>query len=345
MATSGDGLWSATLDVTGAARRSTELAQGRRAVEEVLPVRRYTNILFSPLGTHDNNLAVRNIAELVVGTSARLTLFGVIPTPSGLRQLLSRAEIEQELRDRRRSELERELSRWGHRIGCSAVETIVGTGKPAQSIIERVVNDGHDLVVVTADDDREDQATIRRLMRNCPCPVWLIRPTRARTLRVLAAVNPDPDEADLNRLILELAASMVELNGGELHVSHAWELFGEYPLPWPALVHATPAEIDELRRRLHDTRQRAVEQLLSQPSVVSAPWKVHLVKGQPEQVIPRLAATLRINLLVMGTVARTGVSGLVMGNTAEHVLDRVHCSVIAVKPPGFVSPIKPTSPG
>ena len=41
----------------------------------------------------------------------------------------------------------------------------------------------------------------------------------------------------------------------------------------------------------------------------------------------------------MGTVARTGISGLVMGNSAEQVLDEVHCSVIAVKPPGFKSPI------
>ena len=57
-------------------------------------------------------------------------------------------------------------------------------------------------------------------------------------------------------------------------------------------------------------------------------------------MLPELVARHRINLLVMGTVARDGVSGLIIGNTAETVLDVVRCSVLAVKPPGFVSPIR-----
>ena len=309
----------------------------------MLAMRRYTNILFSPLGKHENSLAVRNIAKLVVGTSAQLTLYAIIPAPSGLRQLFSRTEIDRELHERQRTELERKLSKWTRRIGGSSIETVVETGDPALSIIERVVNHHHDLVVVTTDEDREDRATIRRLMRKCPCPVWAIRPTRARTLRVLAALNPEPHETDLNRLILELAASMVEMHGGELHVAHAWELFGESTLRSSRFAHVSDDEIDELLCREHDTRRRALDQLLAHPNVQHAPWRVHLVKGPPTDVIPRLASDLRINLLVMGTVARTGLSGLVMGNTAENVLDHVECSVLAVKPPGFVSPIHPTS--
>jgi nucleotide-binding universal stress UspA family protein len=42
---------------------------------------------------------------------------------------------------------------------------------------------------------------------------------------------------------------------------------------------------------------------------------------------------------VLGTVARTGLTGLLMGNTTERILGDVTCSVLAVKPPGFVSPI------
>lgn len=49
----------------------------------------------------------------------------------------------------------------------------------------------------------------------------------------------------------------------------------------------------------------------------------------------------RINLLVMGTLARTGIRGVLIGNTAEKILDQVRCSVVAVKPPGFVSPLAP----
>jgi nucleotide-binding universal stress UspA family protein len=45
------------------------------------------------------------------------------------------------------------------------------------------------------------------------------------------------------------------------------------------------------------------------------------------------------NTLVMGTIARTGLSGMIIGNTAEQVLGLIQTSVIAVKPEGFESPV------
>ena len=42
----------------------------------------------------------------------------------------------------------------------------------------------------------------------------------------------------------------------------------------------------------------------------------------------------------MDTVARTGIAGFIVGNTAESILRNVDCSVLTVKPEGFVSPIK-----
>lgn len=48
----------------------------------------------------------------------------------------------------------------------------------------------------------------------------------------------------------------------------------------------------------------------------------------------------RVDLIVMGTVARTGIAGIPMGNTAEAVLDRVDCSYLTVKPERFECPIE-----
>jgi nucleotide-binding universal stress UspA family protein len=41
----------------------------------------------------------------------------------------------------------------------------------------------------------------------------------------------------------------------------------------------------------------------------------------------------------MGTVARTGIAGFFMGNTAESILTQLECSVLTLKPQGFVSPV------
>ena len=49
---------------------------------------------------------------------------------------------------------------------------------------------------------------------------------------------------------------------------------------------------------------------------------------------------LDVDLVVMGTVGRTGLKGLIMGNTAETILRSVRCSVLAVKPEGFVTPVR-----
>ena len=56
-------------------------------------------------------------------------------------------------------------------------------------------------------------------------------------------------------------------------------------------------------------------------------------------MIPGFAQKERVELIIMGTVGRTGISGFFIGNTAEAILGRVDCSVLAVKPPGFETPV------
>ena len=63
------------------------------------------------------------------------------------------------------------------------------------------------------------------------------------------------------------------------------------------------------------------------------------MRGSPSREIPALAKRLKADLVVMGTAGRSGIPGLIMGNTAETVLYQLDCSVVAIKPPGFVSPV------
>jgi nucleotide-binding universal stress UspA family protein len=65
-----------------------------------------------------------------------------------------------------------------------------------------------------------------------------------------------------------------------------------------------------------------------------------LLKGDAEALIPALAKRKGVELIVMGTVCRTGIAGFIIGNTAENILQQVDCSVLTVKPEGFVSPVK-----
>ena len=64
----------------------------------------------------------------------------------------------------------------------------------------------------------------------------------------------------------------------------------------------------------------------------------HLLKGWTRKKVPALTRLIKADLVIMGTVGRTGVPGFVMGNTAETDLDLFDCSILALRPSGFVTP-------
>ncbi len=69
------------------------------------------------------------------------------------------------------------------------------------------------------------------------------------------------------------------------------------------------------------------------------PAKVHFLIEPPDFAIMNYIEQHDIDLLVMGTVGRAGISGFITGNTAERLLPRIPCSLLAVKPPDFKSPV------
>lgn len=60
--------------------------------------------------------------------------------------------------------------------------------------------------------------------------------------------------------------------------------------------------------------------------------RLHVVEGPADVVIPQMAHRLGAAVTVIGTVARTGLSGALIGNTAEVVLDALESDVLVLKP-------------
>ena len=65
----------------------------------------------------------------------------------------------------------------------------------------------------------------------------------------------------------------------------------------------------------------------------------HLQSDKPVDAILKAVELQKVQLLVMGTVGRSGIKGFFVGNTADCVLSDVPCSVLAVKSREFVCPI------
>jgi universal stress protein E len=98
----------------------------------------------------------------------------------------------------------------------------------------------------------------------------------------------------------------------------------------------------EFGNYLRSCKQESTTKLrtfLSMACVDIPPDRMRLAKGRADVVIPRLAKRHAVDLVVMGTVGRRGIPGLVIGNTAERILSRLEYSILTLKPPGFVSSV------
>lgn len=301
-------------------------------------MQRFRHILFCPLATRGSSAAIRKVGALARRDGAELTIVGVVPEPSRLQRLVHSAQHVESVLRSAQQEVVHNLARCERALGdFPEVTSIVDVGGPALALVERATVAQHDLLVVSSDGGDDETATIRRLLRKCPCPVWVLRPTRATRSRVLAAVDPEPGEHDVNERILDTAASLCAVDGGELHVVNAWELYGEATARSSAFVHVSAVELDQQRERVRTAHEEAVTSLVRE-RLGDAPT-IHVHAGSPPDVICDVVDRERINMVVMGTVGRSGVSGLVMGNTAERLADALRCSLVVVKPPDFVSPI------
>lgn len=173
-----------------------------------------------------------------------------------------------------------------------------------------------------------------QILRRCPCPVWLVTPRQAEGERVVvAAVDPEPKDAPRHDLSVRVARTAVQLAAGSnatLHLVHAWTAFGHQVL-------ASRANKQDLLAHYAACRDHAAArfEVLRRDAGVPDSAKLHLIEGVNDKVLTAVVESKRASVLVMGTVGRTGLAGLVIGNTAERVLRQVRCSVVALKPAGF----------
>jgi universal stress protein E len=307
-------------------------------------MKRFKNILFVADGIREPAGALDRAGELAETNEARLTVMDVAEpvAPCGF-GTHSDYDFTSLVRDRRAEELA-ELTA-PHVAKGRLIATQMAVGTPFIEIIRSVQRNGFDLVIKPAHAPvgpaaRLFGSTDLHLLRKCPCPVWIDHPGPRKPYRtILAAVNPvGAGGPGLDRLILDLATSLADREDAVVHLVHAWRLEGE------ALLRSGRARIPErdLDIMLEDLRSadagRLAELISSYGFEIGDP-RVHLIKGDPATVIVEKAEALGADLLVMGTLARTGVAGLFIGNTAEEVIEQTARAVLAVKPQGFITPV------
>lgn len=219
--------------------------------------------------------------------------------------------------------------------------------RPSTLAIRDVLRNRRDVIVKQAAPVVEGKgftAADFELLRKCPVPVWLCRPIADPhdVMQVAVAVEPQSSYVgaqDLALDLLKLGKRLADECSGRLMVISAWDCSYESSLRHSAFIKISDAEVAEEVERTRRSHQVALQELLTKAAIGDNVHVEHR-RGVAADVVTEQVESAGIDILVMGTIARTGVAGLLVGNTAENVLRRLPCSLVALKPAGFVSPIK-----
>lgn len=308
-------------------------------------MQRFKNILFFADAVSGSSTTLRRALRLAEMNHARLTVIDVvepIEMPGELRSRLG-FELDAVLRDRRLAELDALIAPFKREDTLIYTEVLSGT--PFVEAIRAVQRRGYDLLIKEARHPEGVSqhlfgSTDLHLLRKCPCPVWIDCPSRSPHYQnVLAAVDPmvAPGQG-CDRLVMELACSLAERESARLTVVHAWRLEGESMLRH-GRFRLRRNELDELLEVTETRHRERLTTLLTTYGIDVRDERVRLVKGAAAPVIRGVAEQVSADLIVLGTLGRTGVPGFFIGNTAEEVIQTSNASVLAVKPTGFISPV------
>lgn len=317
-------------------------------------MQRFKDILFVVTADVPSETGIERASQLAEQNQGRLTVVEVIDEVP--RRSWSPEDLQSRVTAHHQQGLEKLVVRCSKKI---EIHARVLAGIPFIEITREVLRGGHDLVIKMArGDDRLDRvfgSDDMHLLRKCPCPVLLVKSQSNKAFRrILATVDVGDEYAPrelesrhlLNVKILEIATSLALSESAELHVAHAWRALGE-SMMHGRFINATNKEVADYVETVRQERKHEMNKLLDEvtarlgrETMEYLKPQTQLLKGYASEEIPVYADRIKADLVVMGTVGRTGIPGLIIGNTAETILNHINCSVLAIKPQGFETPIR-----
>jgi monovalent cation:proton antiporter-2 (CPA2) family protein len=318
----------------------------------------YNNILLVLTPGIDETAILGYAAALAEDHRSALTVVEVLTEASiGVEGGVSSPdELEEQMTENRRRRLQALVA--GLHVGLD-IQANVLVGRPHEEITREVVSNGRDLVLKAQEGGNGLKERLfgdndSRLLNACPCPVLLVKslPSKPyRHRRICAGVYQDEhpgghrdDRYAINRRILENATWLATAQFAELHIVHAWEAYSEQYLRRG--LSSLQFDADEYVESEQQRNRQALNTCLTElrESVASDMLPAfnpvcHLVKGNHRDEIVRLAVSMEADLVVVGDLAHSVLTGLIIDSTAEAITRHLNCSVLIVKPPEFVTPV------
>ncbi len=210
---------------------------------------------------------------------------------------------------------------------------IVWHNRPYEAILNKVEAGNYDLIVKGTHDHNVLKSVIFtptdwHLLRKSHCPVLLVKDHAwPENGNILVAVNSGSDESyhqSLNQKVLADAQVLGKKIKGNVH------LVNSYPgTPVNIAIEIPEFDANAYSSAIEKHHRKATSDLAEQFNFSLD--QLHVKEGLPEDVIPAVAKEIDAELVIIGSVGRTGLSAALLGNTAEHIIDQLDCDVLAVR--------------
>ena len=218
------------------------------------------------------------------------------------------------------------------------LETLLG--EPFIELTHAVQQEGYDLLMtgtrgVSAWKEFLVGSTAKRLIRKCPSAVWIVKAEHANPPATILAPS---DFSDVSRKAVLMGLWLAEKASAEFHLLH---VIDSKDVPEDLLETMPPGS--SVRDEIRQEATERLDEFLKSLGTNTTRIVPHISWGHPWQEISRIAIKHKVDLITMGTVGRSGLKGVLLGNTAERVLDSSDCSILTMKPDNYVSPIEPAT--
>ncbi|WP_133406783.1 universal stress protein UspE [Parashewanella tropica] len=294
--------------------------------------------------TTEHQIALERAIELAKQNNSKITVFhSVFDLSYEMTSILS---IEE--RDAMRNGVIEQRRAWLNDLidtyptdGIEISKEVIWHNRPFESIIELAIEGDFDVIIKGTHEHDKLKSVIFtptdwHLMRKAPEPVLLVKEQNWFSGgKIICAINLEEDDSHrhLTHSIIEHAQFIANQFNAEVHLVNA------YPgTPVNIAIELPDFDMVNYNESMKEQHAEALSKVAQQFNIPNE--HCHVLEGLPEDVIPELTEELCAELVILGTIGRTGISAALIGNTAEHVIDNINCDLLALKPDGFISPIK-----
>ena len=173
------------------------------------------------------------------------------------------------------------------------------------------------------------------LARACVYPLWFVKAsTFEEKPLIVAAVDPTHSHdksAALDDTIIKAATSVATPLGGEVHLFHSYQRLAGVSKQAIKALEPIKLEIDKIDQKIRKEHRDALDTLAKGNEI--ADEKVHQLPGRTRELLPSFVRGKNAQLVVMGALSRWGVKRMVIGSTAERVMDHLPCDILIVRQP------------